>query len=52
MATVAYIAANAPKDDEHMRLIRSLALEGVRVLQSMNEQGRDTAPRRNIPTAE
>jgi hypothetical protein len=39
MATVAYIAANAPNDDEHMRQLRSLALEGVRVLQTTNEQG-------------
>jgi hypothetical protein len=52
MATVAYIAANAPNDDEHMRHLRSLALEGVRVLQSMNEQGHDTTPRRNILVAE
>jgi hypothetical protein len=52
MAAVAYIAANAPNDDEHMQQLRSLALEGVRVLQSTNKQGRDTTPRRNIPTAE
>jgi hypothetical protein len=52
MAAAAYIAANAPNDDEHMRLLRSLALKGARVLQNMNEQGRDTTPRRNIPAAE
>jgi hypothetical protein len=33
MATAAYIAANAANDDEHMRHLRNLALEGVRVLQ-------------------
>jgi hypothetical protein len=32
MATAAYIAANAANDDEHMRHLRNLALEGVRVL--------------------
>jgi hypothetical protein len=37
MATAAYIAANAPNDDEHMKQLWALALEGVRVLQSMNE---------------
>jgi hypothetical protein len=52
MATAAYIAANARSNDEHMRHLRSLALEGVRVLQSMNEQGHDTTPCRNIPTVE
>jgi hypothetical protein len=52
MSTATYIAANAPNDDEHMRQLRSLALKGIRVLQTTNEQVRDTAPRRNIPTAE
>jgi hypothetical protein len=52
MATAAYIAANAPNDDKHMQQLRSLVLEGVRVLQTTNEQVRDTAPHRNIPTAE
>jgi hypothetical protein len=33
MATAAYIAANAANGDEHMRHLRNLALEGVRVLQ-------------------
>jgi hypothetical protein len=32
MATAAYIAVNAANDDEHMRHLRNLALEGVRVL--------------------
>jgi hypothetical protein len=52
MATAAYITANAPNDDEHMRQLRALALEGVRGLQTTNEQGRDPAPRRNAATAE
>jgi hypothetical protein len=52
MATAAYIAANASNDDEHMRQLRSLALEGIRVLQTMNKQGQDTRPRRNIPAAD
>jgi hypothetical protein len=34
MATATYIAANASNDDEHMRHLRNLALEGVRVLQA------------------
>jgi hypothetical protein len=29
MATAVYIAANAANDDEHMRHLRNLALEGV-----------------------
>jgi hypothetical protein len=32
MATAAYITANAANDNEHMRHLRNLALEGVRVL--------------------
>jgi hypothetical protein len=52
MATAAYIAANASNDDEHMRHLRNLALEGVRVLQGMNEQDREATPRRNIPPVE
>jgi hypothetical protein len=52
MAATAYIAANAPNDDEHMKQLRALALEGVRVLQTTNEQGRDPAPCRNTPAAE
>jgi hypothetical protein len=39
MATAAYIVANAANDDEHMRHLRSLALEGVRVLQGTTNQG-------------
>jgi hypothetical protein len=49
MATAAYIAANAGNDDEHMRHLRNLALEGVRVLQGTTNQERETAPRRAIP---
>jgi hypothetical protein len=30
MAAAAYIAANAPNDDEHMRHLRNLALEGLK----------------------
>jgi hypothetical protein len=41
MAISAYIAANAANDDEHMRHLRNLALEGVRVLQGTANQGRD-----------
>jgi hypothetical protein len=52
MATAAYIAANASNDDEHMRHLRNLALEGVRVLQGTNEQDREATPRRNIPPVE
>jgi hypothetical protein len=52
MAAAAYIAANASNDDEHMRHLRNLALEGVRVLQGTNEQGHDATPCRNIPPAE
>jgi hypothetical protein len=52
MAVVAYIAANASSGDEHMRHLRNLALEGVRVLQGTDEQGHDVTPRRNIPSTE
>jgi hypothetical protein len=52
MATAAYIAANTSNDDEHMRHLQNLALEGIRVLQGTNEQGHDVTPRRNIPPAE
>jgi hypothetical protein len=52
MATAAYIAANASNDDEHMRHLRNLALEGVRVLQGTNKQGHEATPRRNIPPVE
>jgi hypothetical protein len=44
MAAAAYIAANASNGDEHIRHLRNLVLEGVRVLQRTNEQGRDTTP--------
>jgi hypothetical protein len=49
MATTAYIAANAANNDEHMRHLQNLALEGVRVLQGTANQGRKTMPRRAIP---
>jgi hypothetical protein len=52
MAAAAYIAANAPNDDEHMKQLHTLALEGVRVLQMTREQGRDPAPCRKTPAAE
>jgi hypothetical protein len=52
MATRAYIAAYASNGDEHMRHLRNLALEGVRVLQGTNEQDREATPRRNIPPVE
>jgi hypothetical protein len=52
MVTTAYIAANASNGDKHMRHLRNLALEGVRVLQGMNEQDREAMPRRNIPPVE
>jgi hypothetical protein len=52
MVTAAYIAANASNDDEHMRHLRNLALEGVRVLQGTIEQDREATPRRNIPPVE
>jgi hypothetical protein len=52
MATAAYIAANASNSDEHMRHLRNLALEGVRVLQGTNEQDHEATPRRNIPLVE
>jgi hypothetical protein len=48
MATAAYIAANTANDDEHMRHLWNLALEGVRVLQGIANQGRETMPRRAI----
>jgi hypothetical protein len=52
MATATYIAVNAANDDEHMRHLRNLALEGVRVLQGTANQGRETMPRRTIPPVE
>jgi hypothetical protein len=47
MAATAYIAANTSNGDEHMRHLRNLALEGVRVL-----QGHEATPRRTIPPTE
>jgi hypothetical protein len=52
MAIAAYIAVNAANDDEHMRHLRNLALEGVRVLQGTANQWREMMPRRAIPPVE
>jgi hypothetical protein len=52
MATTAYIAANVANDDEHMRHLWNLALEGVRMLQGTANQGREMIPRRAIPPIE
>jgi hypothetical protein len=52
MATAAYIAANTTNDDEHMRHLRNLALEGVRVLQGTANQEREMVLRRAIPPVE
>jgi hypothetical protein len=52
MAAAAYIAANASNGDEHMRQLRNLALEGVRVLQGMPGSGYDATPRVTAPPAE
>jgi hypothetical protein len=52
MATAAYIAANAANDDEHMRHLWNLALDGVRVLQGTANQEREMTPRRAIPPVE
>jgi hypothetical protein len=52
MAAAAYIAANASNGDEHMRHLRNLALEGVRVLQSTPDSGHDATARRTAPPVE
>jgi hypothetical protein len=39
MAMAAYIAVNASNGDEHMKHLRNLALEGVRVLQGTLDSG-------------
>jgi hypothetical protein len=52
MATSAYIATNVANSDEHMRHLRNLALEGVRVLQGTANQERKTTLRRTIPPVE
>jgi hypothetical protein len=52
MATATYIAVNVANDDEHMRHLRNLALEGVRVPQGTTNQGHETMPRRAIPPVE
>jgi hypothetical protein len=48
MATTAYIAANVANNDKHMRHLRNLALEAVRVLQGTANQEREMTPRRAI----
>jgi hypothetical protein len=52
MAAAAYIAANASNGDEHMRHLRNLALEGVRVLQGASSPGHEATPGRTMPPAE
>jgi hypothetical protein len=52
MAAAAYIAANTSNGDEHMRHLRNLALEGVRVLQGTPGSGHDATARRTAPPAE
>jgi hypothetical protein len=52
MAATAYIAANASNGDEHMRHLRNLALEGVRVLQGTPGSAHDVTARRTAPPAE
>jgi hypothetical protein len=52
MAAAAYIAANASNGDEHMRHLRNLALEGVRVLQGTPNSGHDATPRVTAPPVE
>jgi hypothetical protein len=49
IATATYIAVNAANDDEHMRHMQNLALEGVRVLQGTANQEHETTLRRAIP---
>jgi hypothetical protein len=48
----AIMAADASNGDEHMRYLRNLALEGVRVLQgtpdTMRHQGHDGTPMMSI----
>jgi hypothetical protein len=48
MAAATYIAANTANDDEHMRHLWNLALEGVGVLQGTTNQGCEMMPRRAI----
>jgi hypothetical protein len=52
MATAAYITVNVANDDGHMRHLRNLVLEGVRVLQGTTNQEHETTPRRAIPPVE
>jgi hypothetical protein len=52
MATAAYIAANASNNYEHIRHLRKVALEEVKVIQGTNKQDHKATPRRNIPPVE
>jgi hypothetical protein len=52
MAAAAYIAANGSNGDEHMRHLRNLALEGVRVLQGTPGSANNATARRTAPPAE
>jgi hypothetical protein len=52
MAAAAYIAANVSNGNEHMRHLRNLALEGVRVLQGTPNAGHDVTPRVTAPLVE
>jgi hypothetical protein len=52
MAAAAYIAANASNGDEHMRHLRNLALEGVRVLQGTPRPVHDATPRTTVAPPE
>jgi hypothetical protein len=52
MAAAAYIATNASNGDEHMRHLRNLALEGIRVLQGTPGSAHDTTARRTAPPPE
>jgi hypothetical protein len=52
MATAAYIATNASNGDEHMRHLRNLALEGVRVLQGTPDSAHGATTTRIAPPPE
>jgi hypothetical protein len=52
MAAAAYIAANASNGDEHMRHLRNLALEGVRVLQGTPGSAQGATTTRITPLPE
>jgi hypothetical protein len=52
MATAAYITANASNGNKHMRHLRNLALEGVRVLQGTPDPAHDMTAKGTTPPAE